>query len=254
VTEVIQEEGFQYLETKPGEKVLLLLHGLFGAAGNFASIQEYFKEDYNVVTPLLPILTMSTKELSLEALVKHIHDFVMYKGFDNFHLVGNSLGGHLAQMYALANGNKVKSITLTGSSGLFENSMGSTFPKRGNYEFIKTKTQSTFYDPKVATKEVVDEVFEIVNDRNKALRVVIAAKSAIRHNLEDKIISINKPVLLVWGRDDTITPLWVGEKFNSLLPNSELAVLDKCGHASMMEGPKEFNDLLESFLIKIDGQ
>ena len=254
MTEVIQEDGFQYLETNPGGKVLLLLHGLFGATGNFASIQQYFKDDYNVVTPLLPILTMPTRELSLDALLVHIHDFVTKKGFDNFHLVGNSLGGHLAQMYTLSHSEKVKSLTLTGSSGLFENSMGSTFPKRGDYEFIKRKTQGTFYDPAIATKEVVDEVFETVNDRDKAIRVVITAKSAIRHNLEDKIMNIKKPVLLVWGKQDTITPLWVGEKFNSLLPNSELAILDKCGHAPMMELPDKFNELLDAFLTKVDGE
>ncbi len=251
VTEVIQEGDFSYLETNPGKPVLLLLHGLFGATGNFAGIQEHFKDEYNVVTPLLPILSMPIKKLSLEGLLKHIHEFVILMGYKNFHLVGNSLGGHLAQMYALTYPDKVSSITLTGSSGLFENSMGSTFPKRGDYEFIKRKTQDIFYDPATATKEVVDEVFETVNDRNKAIRVVVTAKSAIRNNLEDRLINIEQPVLLVWGREDPITPLWVGEKFNKLLPNSVLSVMEKCGHAPMMEQPDKFNTILSDFLDKV---
>lgn len=246
--EVIKENGFDYQETNGDSEVLLLLHGLFGATGNFASIQEKFKDMYNVVTPLLPIMTMPIKSVGLTGLVQHVHDFVSFKGYKKMHLVGNSLGGHLAQLFALKYPEKVSSITLTGSSGLFENSMGSTFPKRSNYDFVKEKAQSTFYDPAVATKEVVDEVFDIVNDRNKAIRVVITAKSAIRNNLEFKIKDILVPVLLVWGKQDTVTPQWVGEKFHDLFPNSTLCLVDKCGHAPMMERPIVFNNALEKFL------
>ena len=137
---------------------------------------------------------------------------------------------------------------MTGSSGLFESAFGSSFPKRGDYEFIKTKTQSTFYDPEIATKELVDEVFDTVNDRNKAIRVVATAKSAVRHNLGDKLHQIHQPTLLIWGREDTITPAFVGEKFHELIENSKLFFVEKCGHAPMMEKPEEFNGILENFL------
>lgn len=251
IDDCIEDNGFRYLESKGGDKVLLLLHGLFGATGNFQGIQEYFGSKFNVVTPILPILTMDPKELSLESLVNYIEQFVKYKGFNKVHLVGNSLGGHIAQLFALANQDMVQSITLTGSSGLFENSMGSTFPKRGDYNFVETKARAIFYDPEVATKDVVDEVYDIVNDRSKALRVVVAAKSAVRNNLEKLIHNITAPVLLVWGKQDTVTPSWVGEKFHALLPNSTLEIFDKCGHAPMMERPEQFNKTLETFLDKL---
>jgi pimeloyl-ACP methyl ester carboxylesterase len=247
----MSDREFDYLETKGGDSVLLLLHGLFGATGNFKGIQEYFGSKFNVVTPILPILTMDVKKLSLETLVEYIEDFVKYKGFKKVHLVGNSLGGHIAQLFALSNMEKVASITLTGSSGLFENSMGSTFPKRGDYDFVEKKAKAIFYDPEVATKEVIDEVFDIVNDRNKAIRVVVAAKSAVRNNLKELIHKITAPVLLVWGKQDTVTPSWVGEKFHELLPNSRLELFDKCGHAPMMELPHQFNTTLENFLNKV---
>ena len=196
-------------------------------------------------------MSMPIKELSLEGLVSYVEAFVEFKGFKKMHIIGNSLGGHIAQLFALANPNKVSSLTLTGSSGLFENSMGSTFPKRGDYQFIKNKTQATFYDPSTATKEIVDEVFDTVNDRSKAIRVVITAKSAVRNNLEKSISKILSPVLLVWGKQDIITPAWVGEKFHELLPNSHLEIIDKCGHAPMMERPQEFNQILDKFLSSI---
>lgn len=249
----IKEDGeYRYIETSPGKEVLLLLHGLLGELSNFDYLIKYFGSNYNVVTPILPIMKMPLKSLGLKGMVKYIEGFVDYKGFNSFHVMGNSLGGHLAQLYALSNPDRISSIILTGSSGLFENAMGNTFPKRGDYEFIKKKAQSVFYDPAIATKELVDEVYDTVNDRSKAIRVVVMAKSAVRNNLEDKISDIKAPTLLVWGKQDDITPPFVAEKFHELIPNSTLKFIDKCGHAPMMERPDEFNKYMENFLKQID--
>lgn len=157
----------------------------------------------------------------------------------------------MAILFALSRPDLLRSMTLTGSSGLFEAPLGSTFPKRGNYDFVQKKTESTFYDPAVASKELVDEVYDIVNDRNKAIRVIAIAKSALRHNIADRLDQIRRPVLLVWGKDDTITPAFVGEKFHELLPDSRLFILERCGHAPMMEHSDEFNRLLNDFLIEV---
>lgn len=250
--EILQDKGFRFIETDPGNgKTLLLLHGLFGALSNFISIIEQFKGKMNVVVPMLPIFEMPLLKLSVSGLVDHVQKFVEHKKYKEVNVVGNSLGGHVAILFTLSNGQIVKSITLTGSSGLFEEPLGSTFPKRGDYEFVKKKTESTFYYPEVATKELVDEVYDIVNDRNKAIRVIAVAKSALRHNIGDRLNQINQPTLLVWGKDDTITPAFVGEQFHQLLPNSRLFVIEKCGHAPMMEVPDRFNQILLEFLIEI---
>lgn len=247
-----QDEGFKYIETDPGkETTLLLLHGLFGALSNFKSIIDRFSGVANVVVPLLPIFELPLRKLSVTGLVDHVTNFVEFKKYKKVNLVGNSLGGHVAILYALAKPDILKSMTLTGSSGLFEAPLGSTFPKRGNYDFVQRKTESTFYDPAVATTELVDEVYDIVNDRNKAIRVIAIAKSALRHNVGERLHLIKSPVLLVWGKHDTITPAFVGEKFSELLPDSRLYLLDKCGHAPMMEHPEEFNRLLNEFLTEI---
>ena len=165
-------------------------------------------------------------------------------------LLGNSLGGHIALVYALAHPEKVKTITLTGSSGLFENGMGETYPKRGDKDYIRKKVELTFYDPNSATTELVDEVYNIVNNRLKAVKIIYLAKSAIRHHLGEELKNIKQPVCLIWGKNDTITPPMVAEEFRKLLPNSELHWVDKCGHAPMMEVPEAFNILLSDFLRK----
>lgn len=244
----IQNEGeFTFIEQGEGE-VLLLLHGLFGALSNFEELINHFKQNYNVVIPVLPLYSLELKDTSVMSLVAFIERFVEYKQYDKVHLIGNSLGGHVAQLYALHNLDKIKTITLTGSSGLFESAMGDTFPKRGSYEYIQKKTEETFYNPKTATKELVDEVFEIVNNNNKVLRVLAMARSALKQNLGEHLHKIDKPVALIWGQQDTITPPFVAEEFHKLLPNSFLTFIDKAGHAPMMEKPAEFNEILERFL------
>ncbi len=249
--EVQTGNGFKYIETQPGKPILLLLHGLFGALSNFKGILHHFDQKLNVVVPILPIFELPITEVSLEGLVKHIKAFVDYKEFYSFDVLGNSLGGHLAILYALQYPEEVRSLTLTGSSGLFESAMGTTFPKRGDYDFIKNKTELTFYNPKLADKELVDEVFNIVNDRMRGLRIVLTAKSAMRNNVEDRVSSVTAPTLLVWGKDDNITPAFVGERFHELIPNSELVLFDQCGHAPMMEHPAKFNEILDNFLTKV---
>jgi pimeloyl-ACP methyl ester carboxylesterase len=250
IEKIIEEDKFKYIESRGGDEVLLLLHGLFGALSNFQFIIKEFESKYNVVTPLLPIMDMPLKSLSLKGLVDFVDDFVNFKAYKKVHVLGNSLGGHIAQLYTLKRPDKVSSLILTGSSGLFESAMGTSFPKRGDYDFIKKKTESTFYDPRTATKELVDEVYDIVNDRSKAIRIVVTAKSAVRNNLEKKISLIMAPTLLIWGTEDNITPPFVGEKFNKLIKNSELSLIDKCGHAPMMERPILFNEILHNFLLR----
>ena len=173
-------------------------------------------------------------------------------GLADMDLLGNSLGGHLAIIYALENQDKLRSLTLTGSSGLYESAFGTGFPKREDYEYIRKKVQLTFYDPEITTKEMVDEVFDIVNDRMKGIRIIKTAKSAIRHNVENRLHELNLPCLLIWGIQDTITPAFVGSKFHELIKGSRLELLDKCGHAPMLELPDVFNAILSRFLHELD--
>ncbi|MBF4984938.1 alpha/beta hydrolase, partial [Nonlabens mediterrranea] len=139
---------------------------------------------------------------------------------------------------------------ITGSSGLYESAMGESYPKRGNYEYIKKKAEGVFYDPAVATKEIVDEVFGVVNDRNKLIKTLAIAKSAIRHNMAKDLPKMQTPVCIIWGKQDSVTPPEVATEFHEKLPDSELFWIDKCGHAAMMEHPDQFNEILAAWLEK----
>src|SRR5579859_1024776 len=231
-----EEHGFSYIDEGEGE-VLLLLHGLMGALSNWDAVIRDFSKEYRVVIPILPIYDLPLLTTGVKSLAKHVHRFVTHMGLTDVTLLGNSLGGHVGLIYCINHPQVVKSLVLTGSSGLYENAFGGSFPRRESYDFVKEKVEYTFYDPKVATKELVDDVFQTINDRNRVIRILAMAKSAIRHNMAKDLHKIHIPVALIWGKNDKITPPEVAVEFNQLLPNSELNWIDQCGHAPMMEHP-----------------
>lgn len=248
--EIKQKDKYSYLEEGNGEP-LMLLHGLFGALSNFEHLVEHFRKSHKVVVPLLPLFDLDIFHTTVGGLEKFVYKFIETMGYQNINLLGNSLGGHVALVHVLKHPEKIKSLILTGSSGLFESGMGDTYPKRGNYEYIKKKTEVTFYDPAIATKQLVDEVYEITNNRMKVIKIIALAKSAIRNNLGEELSQIKIPTLLIWGNNDTVTPPFVAKEFNKLIKNSELYFIDKCGHAPMMEVPGEFNIILDKFLTRL---
>ncbi|MEM6515263.1 MAG: alpha/beta hydrolase [Bacteroidota bacterium] len=245
-----EEENYRYIEVGEGQPIIVL-HGLMGGLSNFDDVTDFFSQKgYRVIIPELPIYTMSLIKTNVKSFAKYLRDFIEFKGFNDVILLGNSLGGHIGLYHTKMYPKKVKALIITGSSGLYENAMGGGYTKRGDYEVIKKKAQDVFYDPAVATKEIVDEVYETVNDRNKLVKTLAIAKSAIRHNMSKDLPKMNLPVCIIWGKNDTVTPPAVAEEFQELLPDADLFWIDKCGHAAMMEHPKQFNEILSGWLEK----
>jgi pimeloyl-ACP methyl ester carboxylesterase len=199
----------------------------------------------------MPIFEMNILKLSVEGLANFINDFITYKQFESINILGNSLGGHVALVFLKKYPKSVNSLLLTGSSGLYENAFGASYPRKGDKEYLRERIALTFYDPKSATDELVDEVYETIQDKGKLLRILTMAKSAIRHNMRKDLPNFKLPVCLIWGKQDNVTPPEVAIEFNRLIPNSELHFIDKCGHAPMMEQPLLFNELADNFYKRI---
>ena len=246
--DLINEGEFSYVEKGQGQPIIVL-HGLMGRLSNFDGVLNYFSDKgYRVIIPELPIYKLSLIKTNVKNLAKFLKSFMDFMKIDKAILLGNSLGGHIALYFTKLTLENVTGLVLAGSSGLYEKSMGDSYPKRGDYEYIKNKAQDVFYRPEVATKEVIDEVFESVNDRNKVIRTIAIAKSAIRHNMAKDLPHMETPACIIWGKNDGVTPPEVARDFNKLLPDSDLFWIDKCGHAPMMEHPEEFNVLLHGWL------
>jgi len=244
-----EDGGFNYLETGEGKPVILL-HGLMGSIENFGDMVKHISSSHKIYGLDLKLYTTPLSKTSVKTLADYLHSFMSHLKIEKATLLGNSMGGHIALIFSKLYPNMVNGMILTGSSGLYENSMGNTYPRRGDYDYIKRKTEEVFYDPKTATKELVDSVFEMANNRGSVIRVLAYAKSAIRHNMAKDLPNLNMPSLLIWGKQDQVTPPRVAEEFHSLLPNSELHWIDLCGHAPMWEHPKKFSEIVLKWMNK----
>ena len=249
---MVKKEGkFRWLEEGKDGQPVILLHGLMGGVENFGEMVDFISTECKVYGIDLKLFEgRSLLNVSVKALSDYLYEFMCQLGIESAVLIGNSMGGHIGLIFAKNHPEKVDGLILTGSSGLFEESMGNSFPRRGDKNYIRKKTEEVFYDPKVATDELVDRVFEIANNRVTILKLLGYAKSAIRHNMAKDIPKITKPTCLIWGAEDKVTPPHVAEEFHKLLPNSELNWIPLCGHAPMWEHPKSFSEIVLQFLRK----
>ncbi|MBT0549422.1 alpha/beta fold hydrolase [Riemerella anatipestifer] len=247
-----KEKRFNFIEEGEGHP-LVLLHGLMGGLSNFDDMVKFFSEKgYKVYVPELPIYDLPVLNTNLTAISKFIAKFIKEEVKEPVTIVGNSMGGHIGLILTLAKPELVKNLVLTGSSGLYEKSFGDSFPRKGDKEYIRKKTQEVFYDPAVATDQLVDEVFSVVNDRMRGIKTVMLARSAIKHNMIKDLPKITCPTCIIWGKQDNVTPPEVAVDMHKYIPNSDLYWIDKCGHAAMMEKPQEFNEILLSWLKKVN--
>ncbi len=244
----ISENGYNYLSVGSGQPILIL-HGLMGGLSNFDGVFKYFpKQGYQVIAPELPIYNSSLLNTNVKFFAKFVYKFIKFKNLKDVVILGNSLGGHVGLIFSKLYPKLIKGLVLTGSSGLYENSMGDSYPKREDYNYIKERTEAVFFDPKIATKKIVDEVYETVNDRKKLIKILAMAKSAIRHNMSNDLPNILAETAIIWGENDSVTPPEVADEFKKLLPNSQLFWIENCGHAPMMEHPEKFNSVMNSWL------
>lgn len=249
---VQQDDRYKFIclqEERDNTAPLVLLHGMFGGLSNFDPLLGRIKER-TVFVPEIPVYEFDKNRLNIPELSKWLHRVLRDHEIEQPILLGNSMGGHIALQYALSYPYDVKALVLTGSSGLFENDLGSSRPKRYNREYVKQRASLTFYDDLV-DDTIIDEILEVLQSPSKLTRLLRIARSTHQHNLEDELKNITHPALLVWGRNDVITPPEVAEQFLQKLPNATLKWIDECGHAPMMERPDAFAGYLHDFLNEL---
>ena len=249
-----QRDGFSYIDEGPSTEAppLLLLHGMLGDLSNWdAVIQALSDAGYRVLVPVLPVYDLPMANTSVGGLATHARSFVEMMDLGPVVLVGNSLGGQVALIYALRHTGSVAAMILSGSSGIYEQRMETDIMRRDSRDFIRERAAITFYDDVHVTDELVEEMYALVNDRARAVRLIKMARSAKNDTVTDRLATLTDlPTLLVWGRDDVITPPDVAEEFLKRLPQATLHFIEECGHAPMIEQPEAFNRLSLQFLAQ----
>jgi pimeloyl-ACP methyl ester carboxylesterase len=115
---------------------------------------------------------------------------------------------------------------------------------------VREKMQEVFYDPGFVTPTWVEEIRRLLIAPSSAIRVLRFAQASKRQSLEEHLPDIRVPTLLVWGREDRITPPEVAEQFHALIPDSRLVFLPQCGHTPMLEQPNAFHAAVSAWLAE----
>jgi pimeloyl-ACP methyl ester carboxylesterase len=232
---------------------LVLMHGLMGKCENWEGVLRYLPADCRGIALHFPFFSEGLRLDSIETITAYARGFLDERGIEKTFLGGNSLGGHIALHLALEMPERVQGLVLTGSSGLFERTV--TGPRGANpsRRWVRDKMCEIFYEPELVTEQLVDDVCAVIAHRRSTRDLVKIAKSAKRDNLADRLGEIRCPALLIWGRQDEITPPHAAREFNDLLARSRLEWIDRCGHAPMMERPYEFAEILGRWWSSVRG-
>ena len=239
-----------YLEAGQGRPIIFS-HGLFGGIFNIDTVCKELSKNYRFLMPFLPMYDMALKDCTIKKLGDYFDSFVNDLGLDEAVAIGSSMGGGTLLHYASKPRNKLKGLILCGSSGLSNIPLAKGYFKRKSYDFVNEATKDIFYDRSVPSPEMINDVFNAIQSNEIILRTIRLTKSATKHLMQDEITKIQTPVLLVWGKQDPITPVHVAPQFQELLPDAELRIIDKCGHVPAQEKPYHFLESFFEFIKKI---
>lgn len=246
------EVSASVLEIGEGTPVVFL-HGLVGLNDHWEQAVERSSHRVRCVLFELPLLQLRGEQCSIEGVARLTAEFLASYLDETAVLVGNSFGGHVALRIALERPELVRGLVLAGSSGLIEKSMVSDVQIRPSREWLRRKIGELFYDRSNMRECDLERAYQELSIRGNARAMVRLSRSARRDHLGERMRCIEAPTLLVWGRDDIVTPPEAAEGFGRLLPNSRLRWFDECGHVPMMEHPDAFARELLDFVESLNG-
>lgn len=240
-----------YLECGEGKPVIFC-HGLFGGIFNADKVAAVLSSRYRFLMPYLPMYDLPLKDCRVRNLGHYLIDFTEQLQLKEAVFIGNSMGGGALTYYASMRGNIAKGIVLSGSSGLSNIPISNGFFKRKDPEFVKSATQNIFFNRNIPPDQMIQDVFNAIQQTELVIRSIRLTKSAVNEKTQKELSLIHTPTLLVWGRQDPVTPSEVAPAFQSLIHGSELVILEECGHVATQEKPKEFLFHLDTFFKKIN--
>jgi 2-hydroxy-6-oxonona-2,4-dienedioate hydrolase len=231
---------------------VVFLHGLVGLNEHWDGVVDRVAHRVRCILFQLPLLQLRRDDCSIQGATKLTEQFLRETMTGPVVLVGNSFGGHVALRLALESPDLVRGLILAGSSGLIEKSMVSDIQLRPSREWLSRKIGELFYDQSLMREADLDRAFKELSDRGGARAMVKLSRSARRDHLGERIGEIGAPTLLIWGKQDIVTPPEAAEGFKRLIRKSRLVWFDRCGHAPMIEQPDQFAEALLGFADELE--
>jgi pimeloyl-ACP methyl ester carboxylesterase len=226
---------------------IVFLHGLVGLNEHWEGVVERISDRTRCIMFEMPLLSLRGDHCSIHGVTNLTAQFLREYLDEPAVLVGNSFGGHVALRLALEHKELVKGLTLAGSSGLIEKSMVSDIQIRPSKEWLRRKIGELFYDQALMREADLDRAHKELSERGGARAMIKLSRSARRDHLGERISEIEVPTLLLWGRQDIVTPPEAAEGFNRMIRGSKLVWFENCGHAPMIECADGFAKALHDF-------
>lgn len=257
--------------TGSGVETVVMLHGSGPGASGWANfnrnVEPFVAAGYRVVLMDCPgwsksdavVSTGSRSDLNARAL-KGLMDAI---GLDKAHLIGNSMGGHSAVAFALANPQRVGKLVLMGG-GTGGPSPFVPMPTEGikligalyrepTIENLKRMMNVFVYDTSNLTEALFKARLDNMLTRRDHLENFVKSAEINPKQFPDvghRLGEIAAPTLLIWGRDDRFVPLDVGLRLLAGLQKADLHVFSRCGHWAQWEHADKFNRLVLDFLAR----
>lgn len=234
---------------EPGllETPVVFLHGLVGLNDHWEGVVQRVRRELRCTLFELPLLRFSGELCSIEGVTDLTVRFLRERVGMPAILVGNSFGGHVALRIAIDRPELVRGLVLAGSGGLVEKTLVSDIQLRPTRPWLRKKIAELFFDEANMRESDVDRALAELQAKGGARAMVRLARSARKDELREAISRVAAPTLLLWGRQDVITPPEAAEGFRRLIRDARLVWLDRCGHAPMMEAPEQFATELVAF-------
>lgn len=251
--EVPDSDGLKAKVLDVGRGVpVVFLHGLVGLNEHWEGVVERSRTKMRCVLFELPLLQLRGDQCSIQGATDVTARFLREYMNEPAVLVGNSFGGHIAAKLALAYPAQVRGLVLAGASGIIEKSMVSDIQIRPSREWLARKIGELFFDQSFMRSADLDRAYKELSDRGGARAMVKLSRSARKDHLGDSMRSITAPTLLIWGKQDVVTPPEAAAGFKKHIPHSKMVWFDRCGHAPMIEKPDEFAQAMLEFAVELE--
>src|SRR5262249_12045694 len=251
-----------YLEAgSASNPTVVLLHGLGGDSTNWAMTIPALSGKYHVYALDQIGFGNSDKPITnyrVAMLVEFLDVFCKKLGVQKASLVGNSLGGWTAAAFTIAHPEKVDKLVLVDAPGYTGKRWGGPDYTKEEMAVLNPSTTADFkrllslilYNKALLSDQFVETALTNKFKRGDGYTVNSFIDSILRGEdlLDGKARVIKAPTLVLWGKDDGLTPLGIGKAFVEDIQGAQLVVIDKCGHVPQMEKPAEFNGALLKFL------
>jgi 2-hydroxy-6-oxonona-2,4-dienedioate hydrolase len=238
---------------------VVFLHGLVGLNDHWEDVVRSVNHRLRCIMLEIPLLSLKGEDCSVSGVSAMTERFLeehLGIGKRSDHqvvLVGNSFGGHVALRIALQRPDMVAGLVLAGSSGLIERTMVREITVRPSREWMRRKISELFFDPSKHMRESdLERAHKELSERAGARAMVKLSRSARSDHLGERIQGIKAPCLLIWGKQDIVTPPEAAHEFKAKLPDARLVWFDQCGHAPMIEKPAEFARAVIEFTQELD--